>query len=283
MKSKSKLLFRALTAFFITIMAVSAWKIWEISSEYRKGENSYEEISRMVSILPKAVTPQPSAAAEPAETAVPTAAEPAETAVPTAAEPAETAVPAEEDTTIWPEVDFAALREVNPDIVAWIYIEGTEISYPVVQGEDNSYYLKHLFTGEWNGAGCVFLDFQNDAGFADRHSILYGHHMKNDTMFSTLDKYKQQDFVDQHPFGLLMTPDRNYKIEFFSGYVTAPQDDAWDIGFTESEFEVWLQNTVDRSCFTSEVIPDITDHILTLSTCSYEFDDARFVLVGVLH
>ena len=260
MQSKKQLLFGALTVFFITIMAISAWKIWEISSEYRKGEDSYEEISRMVSIPPKTAAPQPSAAAEPAETAV----------------------PAEEDTTIWPEVDFAALREVNPDIVAWIYIEGTEINYPVVQGEDNSYYLYHLFTGEWNGAGCVFLDFQNDAGFADRHSILYGHHMKNGTMFSTLDKYKQQDFVDEHPIGLLMTPDRNYKIEFFSGYVTAPQDDAWDVGFTESEFEVWLRDTMDRSCFTSEIIPDITDHILTLSTCSYEFNDARFVLVGVL-
>ena len=58
--------------------------------------------------------------------------------------------------------------------------------------------------------------------------------------------------------------------------------DAWEIGFTEAEFEVWLQNAADRSCFTSEIAPNISDHILTLSTCSYEFDDARFVLVGAL-
>lgn len=72
------------------------------------------------------------------------------------------------------------------------------------------------------------------------------------------------------------------KVVFFAGYVAAPQDDAWEIGFTEAEFEVWLQNAADRSCFTSEIAPIASDRILTLSTCSYEFDDARFVLAGVL-
>lgn len=167
-------------------------------------------------------------------------------------------------------MDFAALREINPDIVAWIYIEGTKINYPIVQGEDNSYYLKHLFSGEWNGSGCIFLDFRNDASFADRHSIIYGHHMKNGTMFTDLDKYKKQEFFDEHPVALLLTPDKNYKVDFFAGYVAAPQDDAWEIGFTEAKFEVWLQNAADRSCFTSEIAPIASDRILTLSTCSYE-------------
>jgi len=101
-------------------------------------------------------------------------------------------------------------------------------------------------------------------------------------MFTGIDKYKKQEFFDEHPVALLITPDKNYKVDFFAGYVAAPQDDAWEIGFTEAEFEVWLQNAADRSCFTSEIAPNISDHILTLSTCSYEFDDARFVLAGVL-
>ena len=79
--------------------------------------------------------------------------------------------------------------------------------------------------------------------------------------------------------GLAIT---SLKVVFFAGYVAAPQDDAWEIGFTEAEFEVWLQNAADRSCFTSEIAPIASDRILTLSTCSYEFDDARFVLAGVL-
>ena len=260
MKLKNKLLLGGLTAVLLAVMSFSAWKIWAIRSEYHAGEAAYEDISHMISLPQKTAEPQP----------------------PVINKPAGAETLPDEDDTIWPEVDFAILREINPDIVAWIYIEGTKINYPIVQGEDNSYYLKHLFSGEWNGSGCIFLDFQNDASFADRHSIIYGHHMKNGTMFTDIDKYKKQEFFDEHPVALLITPDKNYKVVFFAGYVAAPQDDAWEIGFTEAEFEVWLQNAADRSCFTSEIAPNISDHILTLSTCSYEFDDARFVLAGVL-
>ncbi|WP_249320260.1 class B sortase [Yeguia hominis] len=252
--------FGILTATFIAIMAFSAWKIWEIRSEYRVGEDAYDDISHMVSLPPKTAVPQPSATSESGG--------------------AETQP--DEDDTIWPEADFAALREINPDIVAWIYIEGTEINYPVVQGEDNDYYLKHLFTGEWNGSGCIFLDSRNDASFADRHSIIYGHHRKNGTMFTGLDKYKKQEFFDDHPVALLITPEKSDKVEFFAGYVAAPQDDAWEVGFTDAEFEVWLRKAVNRSCFSGEITPDVSDRILTLSTCSYEFADARFVLAGAL-
>ena len=238
------MLFGILTATFIAIMTFSAWKIWKIRSEYRVGEDAYDDISHMVSLPPKTAVPQPSATSESGG--------------------AETQP--DEDDTIWLEADFAALREINPDIVAWIYIEGTEINYPVVQGEDNDYYLKHLFNGEWNGSGCIFLDSRNDASFADRHSIIYGHHRKNGTMFTGLDKYKKQEFFDDHPVALLITPEKSDKVEFFAGYVAAPQDDAWEIGFTDAEFEVWLRKAVNRSCFSGEITPDVSDRILTLST-----------------
>lgn len=261
MKRKNKWLLRILIVIFLTVMVISVWKIWEIYSEYRTGEKAYNDISHMISLPPNTEEPQPSVTTAPSEGTAPSS---------------------DEDFTNWPTVNFAALREINPDTVAWICIEGTEINYPVVQGEDNSFYLKHLFDGEWNGAGCIFLDYQNDASFSDRHSILYGHHMNNGTMFTDLEKYKEQEFFDEHPFGLLITPEKNYKIEFFSGYVVAANENAWKVDFTETEFETWLQSAADHSCFSSEIIPRTSDHILTLSTCSYEFDDARFVLVGVL-
>ena len=181
----------------------------------------------------------------------------------------------------WPTVDFVSLKEINPDIVGWIYIEGTEINYPIVQGEDNQYYLKHLFSGEWNSAGCIFLDSRNAADFSDRHSIIYGHHMKNGTMFSGLTEYKKQEYYDAHPIVLLLTPEKNYEIEIFAGYVASVQDEAWEIVFSsDSDLTEWLDVAGERSCFTSGIAPAVTDRILTLSTCSYEFNNARFVLLG---
>ncbi len=259
MKLKNKLLLGGLTAVLLAVMSFSAWKIWVIRSEYHTGEAAYEDISHMISLPQKTAEPQP----------------------PVINKPAGAETLPDEDDTIWPEVDFAALRSSGTSLPGSTLKERRSTIRLYREG-DNRYYLKHLFSGEWNGSGCIFLDFRNDASFADRHSIIYGHHMKNGTMFTDLDKYKKQEFFDEHPVALLLTPDKNYKVDFFAGHVAAPQDDAWEIDFTEAEFEVWLQNAADRSCFTSEIAPNISDHILTLSTCSYEFDDARFVLVGAL-
>ena len=183
----------------------------------------------------------------------------------------------------WPVIDFAALEKINPSIVAWIYIEGTEINYPVVQGKDNQYYLKHLFNGEWNSSGCIFLDSRNTPDFSDRHSIIYGHHMKDGSMFSRLTEYKKPEFYHEHPVILLVTPDRNLKIEIFAGYVANVKENAWEIAFgSDADFEEWLEEAKERSYFESEVTPAVTDRIVTLSTCSYEFNNARFVVAGVI-
>ncbi len=183
----------------------------------------------------------------------------------------------------WPAVDFDALSEINPDIVAWIYIEDTEINYPVVQGTDNQYYLKRLFNGKWNGSGCIFLDSRNSPDLSDRHSIIYGHHMKNGTMFSGLTEYKKQGFYEGHPVVLLMMPEQNVRVEIFAGYVANVQENAWEIALgSDVEFGEWLEEAKERSCFKSEITPAVTDRIVTLSTCSYEFDNARFVLLGVI-
>lgn len=183
----------------------------------------------------------------------------------------------------WPEVDFEKLEGINPDIVGWIYLEGSRINYPIVQSEDNQYYLKHLFDRSSNNSGCIFLDFRNNSDFTDRHSIIYGHHMKNGTMFTGLDAYKNQEYYDEHPRILLMMPEQNYVIEIFSGYVASVEDDSWQVDFlAEGDFEEWLGEIKERSCFVSENTPAVTDRIITLSTCSYEFNNARFVLHGVL-
>ena len=188
-----------------------------------------------------------------------------------------------EAVTVGPTIDFAGLKEINDDCVAWIYIEDTVINYPVLQGSDNAYYLKHLIDGKWNSAGSIFMDSRVNADLSDRHSIIYGHHMKNGTMFSGLAQYKKQSYYDEHPTGLLITPEQTYQIEFFAGYVAKVNDPAWDTGFeSDEDYEDWLQQAKDRSCFQSPLSPAVTDRVLTLSTCSYEFDNSRFVLLGIL-
>lgn len=256
---KSKVFSVIIVISLVGMMCFAGWKIWEIESEYQSGEETYADVGNLV-VLP---TDPPDSDTKPPEGTT-------------------EENPTESDQTEWPIVDFASLQEINSDVVGWIYIEGTEINYPVVQGEDNSFYLKHLLTGEWNSAGCIFLDSRNSEDFSDMNSVIYGHHMKNGTMFSGLDSYKNQEFYDGHPTVFLMTPDQNYKIEIFAGYVASIEDDAWQLGFTAADFEDWLLAATARSCFTSEITPAVTDRIVTLSTCSYEFKNARFVIHGVI-
>ena len=108
--------------------------------------------------------------------------------------------------------------------------------------------------------------------------------MKNGTMFSDIAKYKDQTYYENHATGMILTPSKNYWIEFFAGYVAGADDEnAWKVMFaTEDEYVDWLNETVGRSWFKSEVIPTAEDRVITLSTCSYEFNNARFVLVGRL-
>lgn len=182
-----------------------------------------------------------------------------------------------------PSVDFAALSRINQDIVGWLYCDGTQINYPVVQGNDDEYYLNHLFDGTENTNGCLFLDSRVDASFSNVHSIIYGHHMRSGAMFAALDGYKRQSFYDAHPTMLLITPDATYEVQLFAAYVADPSENAWEISFANNEeIQSWIGAAISRSTFTSNVEPTPGDLLLTLSTCSYEFGDARFVVVGMM-
>lgn len=185
-----------------------------------------------------------------------------------------------EPPVIWPEVDFDHLRSINPDVVGWIYIEGTHINYPIVQAKDNKHYLKRMFDGKRNPAGCIFLDYRCEADFSGLHSILYGHHMKDDSMFADLVLYKEQSFYDSHPVALLITPTHKYKIALFSSYVAGNHDDSWQLDFGQQEFESWLRSKIKRSSFEAVSLPDGDENILTLSTCTYDYDGAKYILHG---
>ncbi len=182
-----------------------------------------------------------------------------------------------------PQVNFEALRTQNEDVVGWIYGPGTTINYPIVQGEDNIYYLTHMFNGKENKCGSIFMDSLNETDFSNTNSIIHGHHMRNGSMFASLTKYGSQSYYDTHPVLWLTTPEESYQVEIFAGFVTDVDSDAWQIEFaTKEEYKAWLDQMVGNSVFESDVKPEAEDRILTLATCSYEYDDARFVVMGIL-
>lgn len=195
--------------------------------------------------------------------------------------------PQDKDTRVYgyvePQVDFAGLKKQNADTVGWIYGDGTSINYPVVKGSDNDYYLTRMFNGISNKCGSIFLDCMNEGDFSNQNSIVHGHHMKNGTMFADLVKYIDQSYYDRHPYFCLATPDQTYKVEVFAGFVTTADSEVWQLQFeTEEDYRSWLDKMVRQSAFKSDVTPTAEDHVLTLATCSYEYDDARFVVMGVL-
>jgi sortase B len=182
------------------------------------------------------------------------------------------------------EIDFAALREYNPDIIAWIRIPGTNIDYPVLQGPDNNKYLRHTPDGEYNIAGSIFMEFSNASDFSDEHSILYGHHFRGSyrPMFTQLVDYKSEDFYKSHPWAELFTPAGCFYIKICSCYVTKIGDKAWRTQLEGKAFSAWLEDIMSKALYPTEVIPTADDRIVTLSTCSTEFENARFVVHGIL-
>ena len=290
MKRKTILLLLALI--FLSLAIYSGWQLFAAWREYSEGEQFYDDLSQFVQMdVPAttaptaAVTEPPTEATEQTEQATdPVPSETEELGQNETTEP-ETTAPTEpeEEPIVWPVVDFEALWEINSDVVAWIYIPGTNINYPVVCGSDNDYYLYRLIDGTYNNAGSIFMDYRNDIDFSDENTVLYGHNMQNQSMFAHLARYTSQSFYDQHPYGMLMTPEGNYLVEFFSGYVTDVYDVSWDIRFSSgSEYSAWLHEIATQSYFSSEVSPTAWDRILTLSTCTFDYDNARFVLHGVL-
>ena len=244
------------------VFLFSTWQIIDILSEYRKGVRTYENLESYVSAP---------------ETAPQNTAE----QIDTPEIPTMETLP-EEANSPFPKVDFVALKAICEDVVGWIYIPDTRVNYPIVQGEDNDQYLYHLLTGEYNSSGSIFLDAEVAGDFSDPNSIIYGHNMKNKSMFGDLVEYKKQAFFDAHPTAMLMTPEKNYYVHLYSGYVVDSWGDAWIKSFAEGEFEAWLSDTKEKSRFTSDVIPTAEDKVLTFSTCTYDTHDARFVLHGIL-
>ncbi|MEA5026688.1 MAG: class B sortase [Erysipelotrichaceae bacterium] len=179
--------------------------------------------------------------------------------------------------------DFDELYQINSSVIAWIKIDDSVIDYPVVQGSDNEYYLNHLFDKTVNKMGSIFMDYRSNDDFSDRNTIIYGHNMKNGSMFAALTAYQQQDFYNTHQTISLYTVTNNYEVLIFAGFLTESTADYLQLTFVDDQdFLNYVAALRSASDFESTVSVDADDRLITLSTCAYDFADARYALYGII-
>ena len=250
-KKKSDVLLTIALIVAIAVFCYAAFNLYHIYTEYKKGTDEYNQIEEM------AVTERD---ADSAEVAGPSA-------------------------QIKPpiEVDFDKLKSVNEDVVGWIYVDALpDISYPIVKGKDNQTFLHQTYEKNYNFAGTIFVDYENSGDFSDCNTLVYGHNMKNGSMFGHLKKFREDDkLYKQDKYFWILTPERNYRYEIITAYTTGVNSDTYTLfkGPGE-EFEKYLETIKGYSEIqTDDTDLTIKDRIVTLSTCTGN-ESTRFVVQG---
>ncbi len=181
------------------------------------------------------------------------------------------------------------LQEQNEDIVGWLEIEGTSVSYPVLQGDDNVFYLTHNYKKEETEKGSIFLNADYDWDISSNNLIIYGHNLVNGQMFKELLKYSKEEFYKEHPVIRFTTEKKDMNFEVMSAFKSKvfyenEQDVFRYYEFMNSkskkEYKNFVKNAKKASIYDTGVTAEYGDQLITLITCSYHTDDGRFVLIA---
>lgn len=237
------------------VIGISAWVLYDTHAGYAQGQEEYESLRQYV-VKKEAVT------AERQEE--------------------------EEAYERWPddfpdiEVDFEALSDINPNVKGWLYMEALDISYPIAQADDNEYYLHHSFEGEASRVGAIFVDYENNGDFSDWNTMVYGHNMRNGSMFGSLKRLRSEpELVREHPYFYIFTPEMTARYEVFSYYITERDSDSYECLYTSrQEHSSYLQMAAGHSM--EELAVDISEEapIVSLSTCTGN-QATRFIIHGM--
>lgn len=231
------------------IFLYAGYMLYGIISEYRKGEEEYKGLMQYV----QTAEDLPSGEDLPSE------------------EEAEDSSPGTEIRIKAPvTVDFTELKKVNQDIIGWIYCEAIpEISYPIVQGEDNDYYLHHTVEKNKNTSASIFMDCRNTPDFRDTMTIVYGHKMKNKSMFGRLGTYLKQEVYDKSPYIWILTPEKDIRYEIFSAREVKYTDILYGLNLDQGEEQkYYMKNMQEKSEIKTTISLTDAEPILTLSTCT---------------
>lgn len=179
--------------------------------------------------------------------------------------------------------DWEALRGTNPDVIAWIRLEDSNIDYPIVQGSDNDYYLHTRFDGTAAGSGTLFADYRTESPFEQFNTVVYGHHMKDGSMFGNLKKFRDIEYAERHRRFSLFTPNGKYDLDLVA-FLNCPYDSLiYDVNVSGKSKDRYLKWIKDNSEYITDVTVDENDRLVILSTCAYEYEGARYVVVGKIN
>ena len=246
--------------FFVLCMA----NIYRMYADERKSTESFESLVELVSDVPS------------------------ETVTITAENEADETQTFTEPKKIPPQDKYGAVHEQNGDFIGWITIDGTNINYPVMQTKDDpDFYLKHDFDKSYSEYGVPYLQWDCDALTSDNH-VVYGHYMKNGTMFSDLERYADESFYRSHRYICFDTLSDYGTYEIISVFrTTAYTDDGFKYyNFVDAEdtadFNSFVEKCKELSMYDTEVTAEYGDKLLTLSTCEYTRTNGRLVVVAKL-
>ena len=248
-------LVKLLLILFLCVFLYALWQLLGIYSEYAKGSSEYSKLSEYA---------QESREEENSETGKETQ--------------------DKEKGLTKLDIDFAALEGTNPDICGWIYLPGLDISYPIVKGEDDDYYLHHTFEGEENSAGCIFMEALNSRDFSDYNTFIYGHNMKNGSMFGSLKRYvREENCYEENPVFYIYNSKYIYLYRIYSYYITEPDSDTYHLPDSREDYERYMELVRGKSTVSCNALVQADRPTVTLSTCSGSGENKkRLVVHGIL-
>lgn len=180
------------------------------------------------------------------------------------------------------DVELEPLQAASKAVTGWICIPDTKLSYPLVQGKDNAYYLDRAWNGRYSALGSIFLDVRNNAGLTDFHTLIYGHRMKNGSMFGSLKYYNDFSYLAEHPYVYIKTEEGVRQYEIFAAYEAPVRSCTYRLDFPdEAARQELIDFALQQSVIATGVVPETTDRIITLSTCTGQGYDARWVVQAV--
>ena len=267
---------KILVSLLLVLCLISTAKVLTQWMATEEGDDSYANAAAIAQSATLATT-------VPAETEPVTEATEAPTESP---EPVWIPAPVEEEDPNFAtlsSIDLHALREVNPDVVGWIFLPNSMINYPLMQGDDNQFYLEHTWEGVPNFYGSIFLETRNNPDLTDFNTIIYGHNMLNGSMFAGLSYFAYQWHWDWNRYVYIVTDDGILRYEVFSSYAADVDSATYGLSFQQPETrENFIRLTLENSEIATAITPASTDRIITLSTCTGLGYESRRVVHAVL-